>query len=373
MSASPSSTQSPTSPPKAQVCAASATVITMPTHTAFYTLLGLTPTTTIQEIKKAYRKLAMKYHPDKNPAPAAAEKFKAFSHAHEILTDSKTRKIYDKHGPEAAGHPAEFDDEGNDLLASQRTDAPGAETTVGGGFTGEGTGINDHHVGVKWEFGEGRPFTRMDRNERGERRENVWRDPKGDPFKRAGAMPEAFGGFGGRSAREIHGEPADGGQSDRSRREQEHQQRGAYGGGGYQGGCGGGHSHAGMGGMGGMGGMDGLYAAQMRPQQEAMLRAQEAMVRAQREAVMRLMGGMRSEMGGYPDMGGGHPRGGMGGMGGDYGGHPGMGGGGMGGGGGYPRSGLGMGNGGRMGGSFGGQGGGFDDSWGRGAFGGRGW
>lgn len=65
-----------------------------------YATLFLTKEATPEEIKKAYRKLALKYHPDKNPDnPEAAEKFKAINHAHEILSDASKREIYDRYGP----------------------------------------------------------------------------------------------------------------------------------------------------------------------------------------------------------------------------------------------------------------------------------
>jgi len=66
--------------------------------TKLYDELGVAPTATEQEIKKAYRKLALKYHPDKNPDDP--EKFKNISAAFEVLSDEKKRSIYDKYGEE---------------------------------------------------------------------------------------------------------------------------------------------------------------------------------------------------------------------------------------------------------------------------------
>ena len=66
----------------------------------FYEVLGVSRTESDAAIKTAYRKLAMKYHPDKNPSPEAAEKFKEISHAYEILSDDQKREIYDQYGEE---------------------------------------------------------------------------------------------------------------------------------------------------------------------------------------------------------------------------------------------------------------------------------
>jgi molecular chaperone DnaJ len=65
-----------------------------------YKTLGVSKKASDDEIKKAYRKLARKYHPDRNPDdPAAEEKFKEISAAHDVLADPEKRKEYDSGGP----------------------------------------------------------------------------------------------------------------------------------------------------------------------------------------------------------------------------------------------------------------------------------
>lgn len=64
----------------------------------YYKILEISKTATDDEIKKAYRKLALKYHPDKNKTPEAEEKFKLVAEAYEVLSDKKKRDIYDQYG-----------------------------------------------------------------------------------------------------------------------------------------------------------------------------------------------------------------------------------------------------------------------------------
>ncbi|XP_073413891.1 dnaJ homolog subfamily C member 5G isoform X1 [Dendrobates tinctorius] len=66
---------------------------------SLYQVLGLEKGASQDDIKKAYRKLALRYHPDKNPDnPEAAEKFKEINNANSTLSDENKRKIYDEYG-----------------------------------------------------------------------------------------------------------------------------------------------------------------------------------------------------------------------------------------------------------------------------------
>lgn len=68
----------------------------------YYNILGISKNATEDEIKKAYRKQALKYHPDKNPGDKDSEKkFKEISEAYEVLSDDKKRQIYDQYGADA--------------------------------------------------------------------------------------------------------------------------------------------------------------------------------------------------------------------------------------------------------------------------------
>ncbi|ETN39826.1 uncharacterized protein HMPREF1541_06052 [Cyphellophora europaea CBS 101466] len=97
----------------------------MVAETKLYDALGVSPTATQDEIKKAYRKAALKWHPDKNKDnPSASEKFKEVSQAYEVLSDPEKRKVYDQYG-------LEF------LLRGGAPPPEGAEGGMpGGGFPG---------------------------------------------------------------------------------------------------------------------------------------------------------------------------------------------------------------------------------------------
>jgi len=70
----------------------------------YYSILGVAKTATVDDIKKAYRKLALKYHPDRNPGSKDAEdKFKNISEAYAVLSDTEKRQEYDNFGSQAFG------------------------------------------------------------------------------------------------------------------------------------------------------------------------------------------------------------------------------------------------------------------------------
>merc|ERR1711915_892624 len=66
----------------------------------YYNILGVERNATEEEIKKGYRKMALKYHPDKNKDPGAEEKFKEVSEAYEVLSNKEKRAVFDRFGSE---------------------------------------------------------------------------------------------------------------------------------------------------------------------------------------------------------------------------------------------------------------------------------
>ena len=68
----------------------------------YYDILGVSRDATDEEIKRAFRKLAFKYHPDRNREDGAAEKFKEVNEAYEVLSDANKRAAYDRFGHSGA-------------------------------------------------------------------------------------------------------------------------------------------------------------------------------------------------------------------------------------------------------------------------------
>lgn len=67
----------------------------------YYDILGVSKTATPDEMKRAYRKLALEWHPDRNKDPQASDRFKEITKAYEVLNDPKKRQIYDQYGDAA--------------------------------------------------------------------------------------------------------------------------------------------------------------------------------------------------------------------------------------------------------------------------------
>src|SRR3954465_4968140 len=104
----------------------------------FYEILGVAKSASEEEIKKSYRKLAMKYHPDRNPdSKEAEEKFKEVKEAYEMLTNPEKREAYDRYG-----HAGVDPNAGGGFGAGGFSDAFGDifGDIFGGGGRGRGAG-----------------------------------------------------------------------------------------------------------------------------------------------------------------------------------------------------------------------------------------
>jgi molecular chaperone DnaJ len=101
----------------------------------YYETLGVSRSATIDEIKRAYRKLALKYHPDRNKAPDAAEKFREISEAYAVLSDKEKRSMYDRFGH--AGVHGRWSSE--DIFGGINFEDLLRSLGLGGGFGGFGS------------------------------------------------------------------------------------------------------------------------------------------------------------------------------------------------------------------------------------------
>ena len=108
----------------------------------YYEVLGVNKNASDDEIKKAYRKLAVKYHPDRNPGDKEAEaKFKEINEAHEVLSDKQKRARYDQFGHAGVG-------------------GTGSAGGAYGGFNpfGQGGNFNFNGQSFQFDFGGGSSF-----------------------------------------------------------------------------------------------------------------------------------------------------------------------------------------------------------------------
>lgn len=111
----------------------------------YYKILGVAKGVSDEDLKKAYRKMALKYHPDKNKSPGAEDKFKEIAEAYDVLSDPKKREIFDKYGEEGlkGGVPGGGGFSGG---------TPGAGGTYHYQFAG------DPHETFRMFFGDDNPF-----------------------------------------------------------------------------------------------------------------------------------------------------------------------------------------------------------------------
>lgn len=128
----------------------------------YYQTLEINRTASQDDIKKAYRKKALQFHPDKNPGNADAEKrFKEISEAYEVLSDDKKRQIYDRHGKEGLSGSGMGGAQGFSSMEEAMRTFMGAFGRNGGGGGG-GESIFEAFFGGGEDFeGSGGPFGGM--------------------------------------------------------------------------------------------------------------------------------------------------------------------------------------------------------------------
>lgn len=114
----------------------------------YYQTLGVSKSASADEIKKSYRKLALKWHPDKNKASEAEEKFKEINQAYEVLSNSQKKQAYDQFGHDAFRQGA----------GAQGRRPPGFSYTTTGNFEDIFGGSNPFEIFEQF-FGGASPFS----------------------------------------------------------------------------------------------------------------------------------------------------------------------------------------------------------------------
>ena len=141
----------------------------------FYSILGVSNNATKAEIKSAYRKLALQWHPDRNKTPEATDKFKQINNAYEVLSDEAKRKTYDQMGHDS--YVKYGSKVGSQGVGGQGSPFGGAHQS--GPFTWSYSSSNGGSPFEGFDFGGAEGFS--------------------DPFE---IFEQFFGGLGGRSQRQ---------------------------------------------------------------------------------------------------------------------------------------------------------------------------
>ncbi|HUW21281.1 MAG TPA: DnaJ C-terminal domain-containing protein [Candidatus Bathyarchaeia archaeon] len=138
----------------------------MATKRDYYDVLGVSKGVTVNEIKKAYRSLALKWHPDRNKSSEAEEKFKEINEAYEVLSDPKKKETYDQFGHAAFSPGGGFAEQwpGGATARTYRS-GPFSYTysTGGSGFEDLFGGFSDPFEIFESFFGGASPFGRRQR------------------------------------------------------------------------------------------------------------------------------------------------------------------------------------------------------------------